>query len=59
VVGARRARRRRAVAGDERAEDRVDRPQVRQRGLYGWPSTAPGTPVFVEYAGCSFICGRR
>ena len=26
--------------------------------LYGWPSTAPGTPVFVEYLGWIFMSGR-
>jgi len=26
---------------------------------YGWPASAPGTPVFVKYFGCIFISGRN
>ena len=46
------------VLVEQAREDRVGRAQVRQRGGYGWPSTAPGTPVFVEYLGWIFISGR-
>ena len=38
-------------------EHRVGGAQVLP-GVYAWPSTAPGTPVFVEYFGWIFISGR-
>jgi hypothetical protein len=38
-------------------EHRVGGAQVLP-GVYAWPSTAPGTPVFVEYLGWIFISGR-
>jgi hypothetical protein len=47
------------VLVDEPGEDRVGRAQVRDGvRAQGCPSTAPGTPVFVEYFGWSFISGR-
>jgi hypothetical protein len=59
----------RGIAALVRRADRVD--QARERRVGGargatavsaprqaWPSTAPGTPVFVEYFGWIFISGR-
>jgi hypothetical protein len=66
VIVGRRPRRvalrgRRAELAEQPGEDRVRRAQVRD-GLVlpaqGCPSTAPGTPVFVEYFGWIFISGR-
>lgn len=57
-------------AVDQRAERRVGPAQVRERPArdcgvrrqvaddVGSPSTAPGTPVLVEYLGWIFISGR-
>jgi hypothetical protein len=69
VVGGPRPRRlasqvRRAELVEQPGEDRVGRAQVSDRACaipgraQGWPSTAPGTPVFVEYFGWIFISGR-
>ena len=52
---------RRAQLVEQAGEDRVRRAQVRDgvgRRAQGCPSTAPGTPVFVEYFGRIFISGR-
>ena len=61
---ARRRARRAAVAAratpalvEQPREHRVGGAQVLP-GVYAWPSTAPGTPVFVEYFGWIFISGR-
>jgi membrane protein implicated in regulation of membrane protease activity len=50
----------RAVLVEQPGEDGVGRAKVGDRGgrAQGWPSTAPGTPVFVEYFGWIFISGR-
>ena len=63
----------RAVLVEQARQHRVGRAQVRDRvggrppsaaaragrpGAYGWPSTTPGTPVFVEYPGCRRMSGR-
>ncbi len=49
----------RAEPVDDLPQDAVGRSQVRDaRGGYGWPSTAPGTPVFVEYLGWMRTSGR-
>jgi hypothetical protein len=56
-----RTRGQRSDAVDQRAQDRVGRPQVLDPGLrsgYACPSTAPGTPVFVEYFGWIRVSGR-
>ncbi len=66
-----RAQVRPAVLVEQAAEDGVGRAEVgeggclaarrgatRSGGAQGWPSTAPGTPVFVEYFGWIFISGR-
>ena len=53
--------RRRSLLVEQAGEDRVRRPQVRDGvggRAQGCPSTAPGTPVFVEYFGWIFISGR-
>ena len=43
--------------GAEQVGDRIGGGAIRCRAQ-GWPSTAPGTPVFVEYFGWIFISGR-
>ena len=51
----------RAELVDQASEDRVRRAQVGDGvggRAQGCPSTAPGTPVFVEYLGWIFISGR-
>lgn len=50
---------RRPVLVEQAGDDRVRRAEVRDADVaQGWPSTAPGTPVFVEYFGWSFVSGR-
>jgi hypothetical protein len=56
-IAARRSRLGDAALVEQPREHRVGRPQVLP-GVYAWPSTAPGTPVFVEYFGWIFISGR-
>jgi hypothetical protein len=52
--------RRRAVLVEQAGEDWVRRAEVRDGGFaQGCPSTAPGTPVFVEYFGWILVSGRR
>ena len=46
-----------ATLVEQPREHRVGGAQVLP-GVYAWPSTAPGTPVFVEYLGWIFISGR-
>ena len=56
-VAARRSRLGDAALVEQPREHRVGGAQVLP-GVYAWPSTAPGTPVFVEYFGWIFISGR-
>jgi hypothetical protein len=55
-------RRRGPVLVQQAGQDRVGRAQVRDGAVggraQGCPSTAPGTPVFVEYLGWIFMSGR-
>ena len=43
---------------EQPGEDGIGSPQVGERLAQGWPATAPGTPVFVEYFGWIFMSGR-
>ena len=45
-------------AVEQLREDRVGLPQVVGLGAQGWPATAPGTPVLVEYFGWMRMSGR-
>jgi hypothetical protein len=56
-LAARRARFGHSALVEQPREHRVGGAQVLP-GVYAWPSTAPGTPVFVEYLGWIFISGR-
>ena len=56
-VAAGRARLGHPALVEQPREHRVGGAQVLP-GVYAWPSTAPGTPVFVEYLGWIFISGR-
>ena len=47
-----------ADAVEQSGEDGVGRPQVGGGVAQGWPATAPGTPVLVEYFGWIFVSGR-